>query len=147
LIQKEYTQLDADNQITGYAKMPFSYDDMGRITGCEINYRTHPDQPLQETHITTIAYDENGINQIAYRSQRVDAPLVEYTSSVEYGEEGELKLYSQNTPMATDRDLTFSYSETANEDALGYLIHEFYRSKMPTLIERYTCSIEESFHR
>lgn len=147
LIQKEYTELDADNQITSYATAPITYDEMGRITSCTINYRVNPEQPVEETYKTTIVYDENGINQIAYQSQGDDIPSIEFSSSAEYGEEGELTVYLQNNAMATDRTHTFSYSEIANEDALGYLIHEVSRSIMPRLIGRGTCSVAEGFYR
>lgn len=142
LTLKEATLYDADDQIVYQSMAPFTYDEQGRLTGCEVSYREQPTGPVIVTKKASYSYDENGISTISNQQINGQEITRENTVTFEYGEEGERLKFSQ----AADRYTDYHYSDDTLEDALGPVINDYFLSYMSISRMGY-CYVNASHHR
>ncbi len=124
---KEATLYDADDQVVYQSMAPFTYDEQGRLTECEVSYREQPTDPFIVTKRVAYSYDENGISTITNQQFAGQEVTRENTVAFEYGEEGERLKFSQ----AADRYTDYHYSDDSLEDALGPVINDYFMSHIP----------------
>ncbi|GLQ33575.1 hypothetical protein [Litoribrevibacter albus] len=143
LTLKEATLFDADEQLIYQSSAPFTYDEMGRLTQCEVGYREQAGDPIQLTYRLQYAYDENGLSTLT--NQRISGDLIarESTLSIEYGDEGQQQKFTQTADFYTD----YNYSRATHDDALGHLIHENYLNNRKSFSRSRYCFADASVHR
>lgn len=143
LTLKEASLFDADEQLIYQSSAPFTYDEMGRLTQCEVGYREQAGDPIQLTNRVLYTFDENGITGLANQVIAGEFIARESTLSFEYGDEGQPQRFTQTADFYTD----YKYSRAIHDDALGHLIHENYLNNRKSWSRRGYCHADASHHR
>ncbi|GAA3917685.1 hypothetical protein [Litoribacillus peritrichatus] len=142
IILKEATLFNAEEQLIYQSNAPYSYDEQGRLTGCEVSVREQPTTPVIVTKRVSYSYDENGVSTITSQQLADQQVTRENTVTFEYGEDGERLKFTQ----AADRYTDYHYSDDSLEDALGHVINDYLLSQMPISRMGY-CYVDAGRHR